>query len=72
MRLDVWDQERVPRLDKHPFALGDFVFQLGGFSDKSLIAFVVAGPGQAPVGHRALGVELEAPAEGAFRLVKPK
>ena len=32
----------------------------------------VAGTGQPPVGHGALGIELEAPAEGALRLVPPE
>src|SRR5579862_102474 len=56
--------------DVEALALGDLVFTLDGLAQEVGGAVAFGGAGESPVSHGVVGLQLQAPAEGALGLVK--
>jgi hypothetical protein len=68
----IGQQDGLQSLDIQALALGHFVFALDGFAQEVGGAVAVGGACQAPIRHGIVGLQLQAPAEGALGFVKPE
>ena len=68
----IGQQDGLQGLDIQALALGDFVLAPDGFAQEVGGAVAVRGARQAPIGHGIVGLQLQAPAEGALGFVKPE